>query len=184
MASPPGRRGSRSLLWPLSAGLVLGGATSAIAVWVLSGFAEPLAGWLRTLLVVVVAVAALVEDVFAPGWPWPQHARQVPQSVRLREPTVALLQFGFELGTGVRTFVTSRAPYVLVAVLLLGGLPFAGALAAGTGFGAGRALMPVLRRAHDAPGAWDRRLDRARRWSTPVATALVGLAAAWVTTTR
>lgn len=177
MASSSGRRGSTS---PLVLGLLLGGVTSALGFWLLSGLLTPL--WLpvRVGLLVVLALAALADDVLGRGWRWPQNARQVPQAIRHREPRVAMLQFGFELGTGLRTFVTSRAPYVIVGVLLLGGLPVVPALALGAGFGAGRALMPVTRMWHHATGDWDRRLEDASRWVKVTATALAGCAATWL----
>lgn len=180
MASPSGRRGSTALLGPLVTGLVLGGVTSALALWLLSGLAEPLPAALRVGLVAVVALAALADEAMDLGWRWPQNARQVPQDVRRREAKVALLQFGFELGTGMRTFITSKAPYVIVAVLVAGGLSLLQALALGAGFGVGRALMPVTRSWHDPADDWDRRLEQASRPLKVVATAFVGCAAVWI----
>jgi hypothetical protein len=180
MATPSGRRGSIPLQGPLATGLVLGGVTSAAAFWLLSGLAQPLPAALRAGVVVAVAVAALADEALGLGWRWPQNARQVPQAVRRREPRAALLQFGFELGTGMRTFVTSRAPYVVVAVLVVGGLSILQALAVGAGFGVGRALMPVTRGMHGSADDWDGRLEQAARPLKVVATALVGCAAVWI----
>lgn len=181
MATPSGRRGSIPLLGTLVAGLVLGGVTSALGFWVLSGLAQPLPAELRLGLVIAVAVAALADDALGRGWRWPQNARQVPQAVRHREPRLALLQFGFELGTGVRTFVTSRAPYIVVAVFVAGGLSLPQALVAGAGFGLGRALMPVTRGWHGSAADWDQRLERTSRLVKVAATLLVGCAAVWTT---
>jgi len=181
MAAPSVRRGVDRLLVPLCAGLVLGGVVSACGLWLLSGLAEPLWPALRLGLVAALAGAAVTDDALRLGWRWPQNLRQVPQRIRYREPAVAMVQFGFELGTGMRTFVTSAAPYVLIGVLVFAGLSIVGALAVGTGFGAGRALMPLLRAWHHAPGDWDQRLQRADRWLTPTATALTGVAAVWLT---
>lgn len=181
MATPSGRRGSSGLLGPLCAGLVLGGLASALLFWLLSGLAEPLWTPLRSGLIGVLVLAAVADDTLRLGWRWPQNARQVPQRIRHREQTVAMVQFGFELGTGMRTFVTSAAPYVLIGVLMFAGLSIVEALTVGAGFGAGRALMPALRTWHPAPNDWDRRLEHVDRWLKPAATALTGAAAIWLT---
>ena len=177
MASSSGRRGSTS---PLVVGLLLGGIASALGFWLLSGLLTPLGPPARIGLLVVLALVALADEVLGLGWRWPQNARQVPQAIRHREPRVAMLQFGFELGTGLRTFVTSRAPYVIAGVLLLGGLPIVAALAIGVGFGAGRSLMPLTRTWHRGAADWDRRLETASRWIKVTATALAGCAATWL----
>jgi len=184
MASPSGRRGSAALLGPLALGLVLGGSVSALLFWLLSGLAQPLWPPVRVVLLAAVVVAAVADEAFGLGWRWPQNARQVPQAIRRRVPALGLLQFGFELGTGLRTFVTSRAPYVVVALLLLAGLSFVEALALGAGFGVGRALMPATRAWHASTGGWDRRLERASRELRLAATVLGGCAAVWIAATR
>lgn len=180
MASPSGRRGSTALLGPLALGLVLGGSASALGFWLLSGLAQPIWAPARAVLLTVLVLAALATDALDLRWRWPQNARQVPQAVRRRTPNVAMLQFGFELGTGLRTFVTSRAPYVVVGVLLLGGLSLPTALALGAGFGAGRTLMPIMRAWHPHPSDWDRRLERMSRLLRVTATSLGGCAAVWI----
>jgi hypothetical protein len=95
-----------------------------------------------------------------------------------------LFGFGFELGTGLRTFVTSRAPYVVAGVLLLGGLSAIEALAVGTGFGGGRALMALTRSWHHHADDWDRVLERTYGRLKVTATALVGCAAVWLAVVR
>ena len=180
MASPSGRRGTTSSLGPLVLGLVLGGVTSALGFWLISGLVRPVWAPARIGLLVVIALAALADELFGTRWRWPQNARQVPQAIRHRAPRVAMLQFGFELGTGLRTFVTAKAPYVVVSVVLLAGLPIVEALALGAGFGAGRALMPLTRTWHQATSDWDHRLERASRWVKVTTTALAGCAAVWL----
>jgi hypothetical protein len=169
---------------PLTLGLVLGGCASALGFWLLSGLAQPLWAPLRLALLAVVAAAALADEAFTLGWRWPQNARQVPQAIRRRAPAAGMLQFGFELGTGLRTFVTSRAPYVVVALLLVGGLPIIGALSLGMGFGIGRAFMPLMRAWHRDTADWDLRLERASRLLKLTATALAGSAALWSAAAR
>ncbi len=65
-------------------------------------------------------------------------------------------QFGFEMGTGVRTFVPSSAPYVVLAALVLLGPGLAATLAAAAGFGAARAAVPYLRLLAADREGWER----------------------------
>lgn len=89
----------------------------------------------------------------------PQNRRAVPQQIIPRSDVDGPLQFGFEMGTGVRTYMPSAIPHALVlAVLLVGGL--GPGIAAGLGFGLGRALMPTLRARYRTPLDWDRLLLR------------------------
>ncbi|MBO4207683.1 hypothetical protein [Micromonospora echinofusca] len=102
----------------------------------------------------------------------PQNARQVPQDVLHRSLRRGALQFGFELGTGVRTYVSASAPYVLATAVLLGGQRLSVAVLAGVGFGVGRALTPLARRAAGTGDRWDADL-RARLRAITVTAAVV-----------
>jgi hypothetical protein len=141
-------------------GLLLGGTLSASVLWLLSGFAAPLPGAVRTGAVLAVAALGVVREA---GWvrvPMPQNARQIPQEVLRSRIRRGALQFGFELGTGVRTFVSASAPYVVALGLPLAHLGTVTTILAGTGFGAGRAVTAAVRYAsrHDE---WDdRRVTR------------------------
>ena len=53
-------------------------------------------------------------------------------------------RFGFELGTGVRTYIPSTAPYILLLVIVATNPPLGLALAAGLGFGVGRAAPLMI----------------------------------------
>lgn len=77
-------------------------------------------------------------------FPLPQNARQIPQDVLRRRLRRGSLQFGFELGTGVRTYVSASSPYVLALGLLLSRQDPAATLLAGAAFGLGRALSAAL----------------------------------------
>ncbi|MBM0125354.1 hypothetical protein IMY96_11410 [Pimelobacter simplex] len=107
----------------------------------------------------------------------PQNARLVPQRVVDAGPKLGALQFGFEMGTGSRTYVTSSLPYLLVLALALAASPIE-AVVAGAGFGLGRALMSSSRTWSRPVEVWDEVLlgqERALRlWTF----ALGGLAAA------
>jgi hypothetical protein len=152
------RNGAR---WWFSGGLLAGGLTSALC-------AVTLGSLLLRPVLPSVAQAALVAAVFAMvalhevgvvRLRLPQNARQVPESVVDEGARFGALQFGFEMGTGVRTFMTSGLPHVLaVALMVVAGLPEG--LLAGLGFGAGRAWMTLSRHAHRDHDEWDAALAR------------------------
>jgi hypothetical protein len=143
-----------------SLGLLLGGTLSATVLWLLSGLAAPVPGPVRTGAILTVGVLGVAREA---GWvriPMPQNARQIPQEVLRYRVRRGALQFGFELGTGVRTFVSASAPYVVALGLLLAHQGPVTTILTGTGFGVGRAVTATVRYAsrHDE---WDdRRLTR------------------------
>ncbi|MFB9839786.1 hypothetical protein [Actinoallomurus acaciae] len=154
----PVRQGQ--VLAVFSAGLLLGGEVTATVLWLLSGLAAPLPGPVRTALILAVAALGVAREA---GWvriPMPQNARQIPQEVLRARVRRGALQFGFELGTGVRTYVSASAPYVVALGLLLAHQGPVPTLLTGTGFGTGRAATAAARYAsrHDE---WDdRRVTR------------------------
>ncbi|MCX4390176.1 hypothetical protein OG777_25105 [Micromonospora peucetia] len=121
----------------------------------LSGLSAPVPGLWRYAGIVAVAALGLLRELGLVPIRLPQNARQVPQDVLQRSLRRGALQFGFELGTGVRTYVSASAPYVLVVALLLGGQRLHVAILAGIGFGVGRALTPLARRAAGTGDRWD-----------------------------
>jgi hypothetical protein len=141
-------------------GLLVGGTLTATVLWLLSGLAAPLPGAVRAGAILVVAALGVAREA---GWiriPMPQNARQIPQEVLRNRIRRGALQFGFELGTGVRTYVSASAPYVVALALLLGRQGPVTTILTGTGFGAGRAVTAAVRYAsrHDE---WDdRRVTR------------------------
>jgi hypothetical protein len=141
-------------------GLLAGGVCTATALWLLSGLASAVPLDWRYGVVVVVAVLAALRDADVLWIPMPQNARQVPQDVLQRHLLRGSLQFGFELGTGVRTYVTASAAYVVAIALLLVGDGYLDALLTGVGFGLGRAATPLMRVASGSGDAWDRTMGR------------------------
>ncbi|HEX2130731.1 MAG TPA: hypothetical protein VHH15_04160 [Actinophytocola sp.] len=133
---------------------------SALVLFVLSGLATPEPEPVRHGLVVAVAVLCVLRDAGVVSFPLPQNARQVPQDVLRRDVARGALQFGFEMGTGVRTYVSSTVPYVLVVALLLTAPDAVTAVAAGVGFGLGRALTPTARYASGDGETWDAALHK------------------------
>jgi hypothetical protein len=134
---------------------LLGALLSALVLWVVSGLATPAPEAVRYGIVVALAVLGVLRDAGVVRFPLPQNARQVPQEVLNSDVARGSLRFGFEMGTGVRTYVSSTVPYVLVAALLLTAPGFGTAVATGAGFGLGRALTPTARYASRDGETWD-----------------------------
>jgi hypothetical protein len=135
--------------------LIAGGLLSGLVLGLLSGLSAPLPHPWRYAGMVAVAVLGLLRELDLAPIRLPQNARQVPQDVLQRSLRRGALQFGFELGTGVRTYVSASAPYVLAVALLLGGQHLHVAMLAGVGFGVGRAFTPLARRAAGTSDRWD-----------------------------
>jgi predicted lysophospholipase L1 biosynthesis ABC-type transport system permease subunit len=138
-----------------SVGLVLGGTLSALVLYVASGLVAPAPETARYGVVVALAAAGALRDAGFVRFPLPQNARQVPQEVLTRNVERGSLQFGFELGTGVRTYVSSTVPYVMAAALLLSSPDLLTAALTGVGFGVGRALTPLARYTSRDGDSWD-----------------------------
>lgn len=149
-----------------STGLVLGGSLSALVLFLASGLAAPAPEAVRHGIVVALAAAGVLRDAGAVWFPLPQNARQVPQEVLNRNVALGSLRFGFELGTGVRTYVSSTVPYVVAAALLLSTPDLRTAVLTGAGFGLGRALTPLARYTSRAGEAWDAVLHKHLRTIT------------------
>lgn len=91
----------------------------------------------------------------------PQNARQVPSDIIVRADGAGALQFGFEMGTGLRTFMPTHMPHVLAGLALLV-VPWWAAPLLGTCFALGRVVMVHSAvRLGDAT-AWDRAFARRR----------------------
>lgn len=142
-------------------GLLLGALTSGLALWVLGSL---VGGWPALASLVLLGVFAfmlMLHDLEVLHLPLPQNQRQIPQFIFTRHVYSAALQFGYELGTGVRTYVPKASVYLLTLALVAlnpGLLQYA---VAALGFGAGRAFMAWSRFISRAGELWDRRL---RRW--------------------
>ncbi|MGH3873441.1 MAG: hypothetical protein ACRDSR_18350 [Pseudonocardiaceae bacterium] len=106
----------------------------------------------RVGLIVAVALFVLAGEGGLHRVSLPHRRAQVPSAVIGAGSDAGALQFGFEMGSGVRTHMPSNLPYLpLIAVLLVGSWP--AALLAGLGFGLGRAAM-ALGRQHSRDTAW------------------------------
>ena len=125
------------LLGGLFVGGVLATANSILFAWWVPTNLHP---WIPVGLFLL----ALMVDLRILPLRVPQNARQVPEKVQLRGPRYGALQFGFEMGTGLRTFMTSVLPHA-VGLCGLMFLPTSYALIAGLGFGVGRSVVPLAR---------------------------------------
>jgi hypothetical protein len=123
-------------------GLFLGGLAVASALVVVGSLVRvPVPAAARPWVVALAAVPVLAAELGLLRLRLPQNARQVPQFVT-GVPFWGPLQFGAEMGTGMRTYSPSGLPHlVALALLLLGSWPTG--LAAGVGFATGRALMTL-----------------------------------------
>ena len=106
----------------------------------------------RAALIGVAVLVVLGRELGLWRFTVPENARLVPEEVQHRAHWGAL-QFGFEMGTGMRTYSPSALPHLaLAAVVLVVPLPVAPAVA--VGFAVGRLAMPVLSNAWSDDGAW------------------------------
>ena len=149
------------------AGLLLGAVLVAFVVGAVGALPQALLpAPARCSLFALVALPVLLREVGLVRFRVPQNARLVPEDVQHLRRWGAL-QFGFEMGTGMRTYSPSALPHlVLAAVLLVVPLPAAFALAAG--FALGRLAMPVLSNAWSDDGSWTAVWAGAERIVRPV----------------
>ena len=161
MLSSPVWRGGPEVA--LGAGLVIGGLASATGAlilgslfrWSTFGFGWP--------IVFAVCGVLFLRELQLISFALPENARLIPQTVFRHGRYLGSFEFGFELGTGVRTYVTSSMPYALLVGLALVSSPTEAVLT-GVGFGLGRLMMTMSGVRYDDPedrwaswsDAWDR----------------------------
>jgi hypothetical protein len=124
-------------------GTTAGAVLSATVLWLLSGLTAPIPDAVRYGL---FAVALVAFGLRWRGWlrfPVPQNARQISQELFTRHPVRAAAQFGFELGTGVRTYVTNTLAFVPALWILLLRPSYLGAVVLSLGFGIARGVLPA-----------------------------------------
>lgn len=135
----------------------------------------------RWVLFGVLALVVLAREAGLVSFRVPENGRLVPEDVQhLRQ--WGALQFGFEMGTGVRTYSPSALPHlVLLAVVLV--VPFPQAFALAIGFAGGRLAMPLLSNAWSDDSAWSAVWARAEPVVRPVlaVACVAGLSVAMLT---
>lgn len=151
--TPLGERGRRQR-WGITVTAYLAGSTAGGAtLGALAGaVGAALPGDWRTAAAVAAAVcaAAVLLDVTRPARPVPSIHRQVnEQWLGAFRGWVYGAGFGYQLGLGVVTIVTTALVYATFALALVAGSAAAGALV-GAAFGLARAVpVLALRRVHD-----------------------------------
>jgi hypothetical protein len=101
----------------------------------------------------VLALVVLVREAWPLAIRIPENRRLVPQYVEGYGRMLGPLQFGFEMGTGVRTYSPSALPHLVVVALILV-IPAWGAVAAAAGFATARWVMPMMSNGYDQVGGW------------------------------
>jgi len=126
-------------------GTVTGAVLMATAFWVLSGFVPPLSNSVRAAGVVIGAavVWATKDAALFKRFRLPENQRQIPPEVLFRSGLSGPFQFGFEIGTGVRTYLPTGAPHVVAILLLLSAPTIVEAVVCGASFGVGRGVQQV-----------------------------------------
>lgn len=168
--SPLGER-ARGSRWSVTVTAHVAGSTVAGALWGamlgVIGARLPLGDRLRLLLLAVVLALAILAEV-VPHFPLPSLRRQVDEDWLHRyRGWVYGAGYGFQLGLGTATIVTTSAIYAAMAAALLTG-SVVGAVAIGMTFGAMRGLLVLLsRKAHD-PDRLRQVHRRLHRWNRPV----------------
>ncbi|GAA0923173.1 hypothetical protein [Virgisporangium aurantiacum] len=137
-------------------GLIAGATVSGVIAGILGGIAALVPAGPRWTLFAVLTALVVAFELAGRPLPLPQNRRAVPQTIIPQSNVAGPLQFGFEMGTGVRTFMPTALPHALLATVVLVGAGVPVGIGAGLGFGLGRALMPLVRSWHDDPRHWDR----------------------------
>ena len=121
--------------------MILGAVAVATVAYALTAIVKAvLPAQIRLGLVALAAFGCLLRELRLVRFRIPQNARLVPESVVAKGSILGPVQFGFEMGTGMRTYSPSSLPHlVLLSICLI--LPFPAALSAGVGFAMGRMLM-------------------------------------------
>ncbi|GAA2415182.1 hypothetical protein [Nonomuraea africana] len=144
-------------------GLLLGASTVAFVAGVLGGVVQALVpASVRLGALALLAAAVLARETGLVSFRVPENRRLVPEHVLNKGRVVGGMQFGFEMGTGMRTYSPSAQPHLVLAAMVLA-LPFGGTLAAGVGFGLARWAMAAASMAHSDDGSWTAAWHRNQR---------------------
>ena len=124
------------------AGNSMGAVASALTFWFLAGFLAPLPQAVRMILIVAGAAAVLLnwQGPLRGKLRLPESRRQIPAEVFGRGLVRGAYRFGLELGTGVRTYNPSPAPYLVLLVILLGRPALGDTILIARGWGLGRSV--------------------------------------------
>lgn len=179
---PLGER-ARNRRWGVTAAAYLVASLVAGATWgallglfggSVPGFRELGPGWVVGLAVGVCLTGAAI-DLGIGGLRLPTVRRQVNEDWLGRyRGWVCGVGFGFQLGLGVVTIVTSATVYVILLLAFLSGSSLAGG-ALGAAFGLVRAMPLLTMRRAITPAALSRAHRRMQSWAPHVQHAAVGV---------
>jgi hypothetical protein len=147
-------RRTRSVV-ALVLGLLSGGALTGVCLAVAAAVVRPpITPLWNSAVLGAVCVVLLAHEVHLVRLRLPQRQRLVPITVFRFGRVIGALEFGIEMGTGLRTYISSAAPYAVVAAALLTADSL-DAVMAGIGFGLGRAVMAMASVVSGDAAAWD-----------------------------
>ncbi len=136
-------------------GLVLGALATALGLLLVGSLirlAAPVGVW-RWALAAAIVLLVLREFGVLRFW-LPQNKRLVPEHVNRHGRVFGPLQFGFEMGTSMRTYTPSALPHAAALMIALWAGPLA-AVVAGMGFGIGRSAMTMGNLLYGDDNTWD-----------------------------
>lgn len=155
-------------------GLLSGGATTGFAMSLLAGLLPDVGVPLLLALATFGCLVAALRDGGRVGFWLPQNRRQVRRTVTELAPSVGSYMFGFELGTGVRTFLPGTAPYVAAAFAILAPFPAWFPLFVGVGFGLGRLVVALEYLVSQRRREWESAIRMSARSTTVFASIATG----------
>lgn len=136
-------------------GLFVGAVATTAALWLLSGLLAGLPGVVASVMCLLAVLLLLCHDLQIVSLRLPENHRQVPQAVLHKPGILPSLQFGVELGTGLRTYVPAATAYMTaVSIVAIGVPPMLVPVIAG-GFALGRVATPATRLLSGDVEAWD-----------------------------
>jgi hypothetical protein len=161
-------------------GLAIGGALSGTAIGLLAALLPWTPSVGSAVVAAAIAVSLAVYDLLIGKVNLPQRRSLIPQEVFFRSHEVGFLRFGIEFGSGMRTFVTSASPYIIIVMMLGISASFTQVVIAGLAFGIGRSIGPIQAVLAEETH-WSEDLDRTARMverSGSIFAATVAVAAA------
>jgi hypothetical protein len=134
----------------------------------------------RAGLAVAGTLVVLAAERGIGGLRLPQTEKQIPSSVVAQRRPSSAWNFALPYGTGLRTYLPSAGPHVLVVWLVLAA-PSLATLAAAAAFGVGRGLPLLVKSLACRRFAYDDSFDTITRWLRPLCPVLVAAVAAAAT---
>ena len=133
------------------AGSVLGGACTGVVLGAVAALTRSLSPSVSAAVAAVAATLVVVSDAQLGGFVLPFHRRQVNERWLDRfRPWVYGAGFGWQIGTGFATYITTAGLYLMAVLAVLSGNPMA-AIGAGLAFGTVRGLAVLAGRSITDP---------------------------------